>query len=259
MVEYDIADGIATIALNRPKSLNAMTPELMGELKQTVLDAEGDPSVRALIITGRGRAFSSGGDKQFLNELLGMRPQQIKSTVYANFQGAIKAVKLCAKPTIAAVNGGAVGAGCELTLACDFRVAADNAYFLESWVHLGIIAPLGGMSLLPQLIGLGRATEMLMLGERVTAARAQEIGLVRNVVAAECLDEETRTLAKTLAAGPPLAYAAFKQGLRRGAESNLSAEWEANLHVQALLIDSADFREAVVALGEKRAPTFDGR
>ncbi len=115
--------------------------------------------MRVIVFTGAGKGFSSGGDRDFLNDVTRMSPFEIKQAVYENFQGATKAVKLCPKPTIAAVNGAAIGAGCELALACDFRIAAESAYFLESWVHLGIIAPLGGMFLLPQLVGLTKATE----------------------------------------------------------------------------------------------------
>ncbi|MEM7252221.1 MAG: enoyl-CoA hydratase/isomerase family protein [Pseudomonadota bacterium] len=257
-IATEIADGFATVTLDRPSSLNAMTPALMGELRDAVHALDRNEDVKAIVLTGRGRAFSAGGDRAFLDELGSLSTADIKSLVYENFQGAVKAVKLCRKPTIAAINGPAVGAGCELTLACDFRLASTEAYFLESWVHLGVIAPLGGMSLLPQIVGLGRATEMLMLGERINADRAYDIGLVRAVVTPDELMNEAIGLAKRLSVGPPLAYAAFKEGLRRGAENALTAEWEANLNQQALLIKSADFAEAVAASAERRKPRFTG-
>lgn len=255
----DINDGVATLTLNRPDSLNAMTPALMAELRDALQRAEADAQVRVIVVTGAGRAFSSGGDRNFLDELLTQPTLQIKEVVYGCFQGAVKAMKLCSKPTIAAVNGPAVGAGCELALAADFRLVSSSAYFLESWVHLGIIAPLGGMTLLPQLVGLGRATEILMLGERVTADEAVRIGLANKVVAPETFKGEVEELAGRLAAGPPLAYKAFKEGLRRGAESSLAAEWEANVNAQALLIGSDDFAEAVRAAGARERPDFKGR
>lgn len=250
---------VAIITLNRPHTLNAMTPNLMAELKVAVTQADENPDVRVVVVTGAGRAFSSGGDRDFLEALGTMGGSEIKETVYANFQGAIKAVKLLSKPTIAAVNGPAVGAGCELAVACDFRVASSSAQFVESWIHLGTIAPLGGMFLLPRIVGLARATEMLMLGKPIEAIEAERIGLVNQVVEPEQLTIAATSLAERLAAGPPLALGIYKEGLRRSLESSLSAEWEAGLYAQSLLIQSDDFKEAVAAAAEKRPPNFTGR
>lgn len=255
----DERDGIATVTLNRPQALNAMTPVLMGQLRDVVVELDARREVRVIVFTGAGRAFSAGGDRNFLDSLSRMSAVEIAETVYANFQGAVKAVKLCNKPTIAAVNGAAVGAGCELAVACDFRVVSADAKFIESWIHLGVIAPLGGMTLLPRLIGLGRATEMLMLGKAVGGQEAVDIGLASQCVPNEELEDAVRTLAQRLAASPPLALRVFKAGLRRAADSTLAAEWEAGLYAQSLLIGSNDFKEAVQASLEKRTPTFTGQ
>jgi enoyl-CoA hydratase len=258
-IRLEVADHVATVTLNRPQVLNALTPAVMTRLREAVATAEADADVRVLVLTGAGRGFSSGGDRAFLEEVTRMRPFEIRQAVYANFSAGIKAVKLCAKPTIAAVNGPAVGAGCELAVACDFRIAAESAVFAENWVQLGIIAPLGGMFLLPRIVGLGAATEMLMLGKRVDAAEALRIGLVREVAPDAELPAAARALATQLAALPPLAVGAVKEGLRRGMESTLAAEWEHNLYAQALLLNTRDFAEAVSAMQEKRAPRFEGR
>ncbi len=250
---------VAWVTLNRPESMNAMTPGMMGRLREIVTGLDRDEAVRVVVFTGAGRGFSAGGDKEFLGEVTRMTPFEIKQSVYENFQGAVKTVKLLSKPTIAAVNGPAVGAGCELAVACDFRIVSSKAYFLETWVNLGVIAPLGGMFLLPQLVGLGPATEMLMLGKRVGADEAARLGLATEVVAPEKLEETTTALAEKLAAGPPLALSLFKEGLRRGMESSLAAEWEFNLYAQAMLLNSADFAEAVAAMAEKRQPEFKGK
>ena len=253
------AEKIATVTLNQPEKLNAMTPAMMGRLREIMAGLETDPEVRVIVFTGAGNGFSAGGDRDFLGDVTRMTPFEIKKAVYENFQGATKAVKLCPKPTIAAVNGAAVGAGCELAVACDFRIAADTAFFLESWVHLGVIAPLGGMFLLPQLVGLGKATEMLMLGTRVDAKEAERIGLVNRTVPGEQLMDAAMEMARQLAAGPPLALSVFKEGLRRGMESTLAAEWDFNLYAQSMLLNSEDFAESVAAMAEKRTPNFTGK
>lgn len=255
----EMRGAVAWITLNRPETMNAMTPGLMGRLREIVGGLDSDDGVRVVVITGAGRGFSAGGDKEFLGEVTRMKPFEIKQSVYENFQGAVKAFKMLSKPTIAAVNGPAVGAGCELAVAADFRIVSSDAYFLETWVNLGVIAPLGGMFLLPQLVGLGPATEMLMLGKRVGADEAARLGLATEVTAPEKLIEVATALAEKLAAGPPLALSVFKEGLRRGMESSLAAEWEYNLYAQAMLLNSADFSEAVTAMAEKRKPEFRGK
>lgn len=171
--------------------------------------------------------------------------------MYTYFAGTAKAIKLCRKPT--------VGAGREYAIACDFRIAAESAAFCETWVSIGLMAPLGGMFLLPRLIGLGRATEMLMRGTTVRGAEAERIGLVQRCVPDDQLDEATMALARELAAAPPLALAAIKEGLRRGMESNLNAEWEFNLYAQAMLIHSDDYAAAMRARTERRKPDFKGK
>ncbi len=264
MVEYrhvTVAGGSAVgrITLNRPEVGNALTPEMMGEIAEGIAELDGDEQVRVVIIDAAGRHFSAGGDMAFLDALANYEPFEIKHTVYRYFGAAVRAVKLCAKPTIAAVQGAAAGAGCEIALAADFRIAGADAFFQENWIQLGLICPLGGMFLLPRLVGLAKATEMLMLGDRVDAEEALRIGLVNKVVDREALPQAALALADRLAAGAPLGLAAVKEGLRRGLESTLAAEWEHNVYVQSMLIDSADFAEALAARKEKRPPQFRGR
>ena len=253
------ADGIGRLTLDRPEVLNALIPEMMSEIVAALRGFEQDNSVRAVLIDGAGSAFSAGGDKDFLDRIAGLEPFEVRDVVYAHFGAAVKALKLCPKPTVAAVQGPAVGAGCEIALACDFRVAGDDALFYQSWIHLGLISPLGGMYLLPRLVGLAKANEMLMLGKKVRAEEALAIGLVNEVAAPGKLEETAVALARRLAAGPPLALRAMKEGIRRGLESSLADEWEHNIYVQSLLIDSKDYAEGIAALREGRTPQFKGR
>ena len=250
---------VARVVVARSDIGNASSPEMLGEIRDAFLALSEDSEVRAIVLAAEGKHFSVGADFTFLQRLSGMSASEIKGTVYANFQGAAKAIYRCPKPTLALVQGAAITVGCELALACDFRIASDTARFQESWIKLGIIPPLAGLFLLPRLIGLGRAMEMCLQGRPVLAEEALRIGLVGEVIAADALAERGETLARELAAAAPLAYAAAKQGLQRGLESSMEAEWQANLSNQALLLGSEDHREGLAAVTGKRAPQFHGR
>lgn len=251
--------GIARVMVARADTGNASTPEMLGEIRDAFLALSEDAGVHAIILAAEGKHFSVGADFGFLERLTGTPASEIKSTVYANFQGAAKAIYRCPKPTVALVQGAAITVGCEIALACDFRIAADNARFQESWIKLGIMPPLGGLFLLPRLIGLGRAMEMCLLGRPVGAEEAQQIGLVSEIVASDGLAARGEAFAAELAGIAPLAYATVKQSLQRGLESSMEAEWQANLPNQALLLGSNDFREGLAAVTERRAPIFSGR
>ncbi len=255
-IRAEIVDRVGKITFNTPKNMNALTPAMLAEVVDAVAAFEADPEVRVLLFTGEGRGFSAGGDMDFMKRLSEMSPFEIKETVYKHFAGAAKAIKLCPKPTIAAVNGAAVGAGCEIAVACDFRIASEDAMFSEAWIKLACIPPLGGMFLLPQIVGLSKATEMLMLGTQVDGAEAVRIGLANRMVPAAELDAAAMDLARQLAAGSGRAQAVIKEGLRRGMESTLAAEWEFNIYAQSMLISAGDFGEAVTAFKEKRKPNF---
>lgn len=259
-VRIDRAEhGVAQVVVARADIGNASSPAMLGEIRDAFTALTTDDSVRAILLAAEGKHFSVGADFGFLKDITAMSASEIKSTVYANFQGAAKAIYRCSKPTLALVQGAAVTVGCELALACDFRIAADNVRFQESWIKLGIMPPLGGVFLLPRIVGMGRAMEICMLGRAVNAEEALRIGMVSEVVAADQLAERGRQFAAELAALPPMAYATVKQSLQRGLESSMEAEWQANLSNQALLLGSEDFREGLAAVTGKRAPVFEGR
>lgn len=259
-VQIDRLPGeIARVRVARPEIGNASSPEMLGEVRDAFTQLAADPAVRAIILAAEGKHFSVGADFGFLKRITEMSASEIRKTVYSNFQGAAKAIYRTAKPTIALVQGATITVGCELALACDFRIAASNARFQESWIKLGILPPLGGLFLLPRLIGMGRAMEMCLQGRPVLADEALRIGLVGECVEVHQLEARGTAFAEELAALPPLAYATAKQALQRGLESSMEAEWQANVNAQALLLGGDDFREGLAAVTEKRNPRFAGR
>jgi enoyl-CoA hydratase/carnithine racemase len=255
-VQVTDADGVRTLTLNRPDSANALTVEGAAELAERLEEAARDPAVRAVVLTGAGTAFSAGGDLGFLQELPSMPPARAAQVVYGTFQRLPRAIRGMDKPVVAAVNGPAVGAGCEIAVACDLRIASERARFGEVWIGLGCVPALGGMYLLPRLVGLGKATELVMTGEIIDAAEALRIGLVNRVVAPADLAEAAATLARRLARGPARALAVAKAALNRGLDSSLWAELDATVHAQVMCFTTPDFAEGVRALAERRPPRF---
>jgi len=246
---------VATLIMNRPKTKNALDPELLEALGAGLSEVAADDSVRAVILTGAGDAFCSGADlKGALGDLeaaadLGPRIEK--------FHALIRAIVQAPKPFIAAVRGPAVGFGADLALACDLRVLAEDAYIQEKFVAIGLMPDGGGSFWLPRLVGLGRALEFLLLGTRIDAALALSLGLANRVADDE--RAEARALAKTLAAGPPLALAAIKAAVRDSANSAIDAALEREKRGQTALLASQDFREGVAAWSTKRAPKFQGK
>jgi enoyl-CoA hydratase/carnithine racemase len=252
----NVAQGVATITLNRPQARNSLTPAYLKKLIAAVERCDADDATRVIVLRGAGKAFCSGADMSFLDDLTVMNAEQIRTTVYATFQGATRALRLCSKPVVAAVNGPAMGAGCELAVACDFRIASRDAVFCENWVDLGIMPPLGGLFLLPRLIGLERATDMAMRATRISGEEAKAIGLATEVAAPEEFDAAVAAFAAGLAVRSRHALRTIKQALRRGLEGTLAGEWEFNVQAQSVLLTGEDFKAAVAAIRERRAPEF---
>lgn len=256
-VTTHIDDRVGYVVLSRPEARNAVYPEMLDTVIAAIEGHLADDDVRVIVLTGEGDAFCAGADRvKFLLTLPGKSASEIQKDIYRRFVGTARALRLSPKPTIAAVNGPAVGAGCEFALACDFRLATPTALFWENWIDLGIIPPLGGMFLLPRLVGLERANDMILRSRRVTADEALNWGLVSQLIAQDDFAGAVQKFALSLARRSPRALAVAKQGLRRGLESSLAAEWEFNIQAQSNLLTGEDFAEAMAALADGRAPVF---
>ncbi len=248
-----------TIVLNRPEMLNAWNRPLGVQLLAALQSAAADDAVRAVCITGAGRAFSSGADLKDLSAEPGPdgRPDVYK-VLTERYHPIITAVRRMPKPVVAAVNGPAVGIGCSLALACDLIVARRSAYFLLAFVNIGLV-PDGGSSLLvPSRVGLARAAEMAMLGERVEAPQALEWGLVNRVLEDDAFDPGVQELVDRLAAGPTQSYAGTKRQLNHWLYERMDEQLELEARVQQEMVASGDFAEGVAAFLQKRTAGFQG-
>lgn len=253
---------VETWTLNLPERRNPISDLPMVEaLEQAAARVAADVSVRAVILTGAGPAFSSGGDVKAMAERTGMfggSGDEIADGYRRGIQRIPRALFGCPVPLIAAVNGPAVGAGCDLTLMCDLRIASTTAFFAESFVKVGLIPGDGGAFLLPRVVGAARAAEMALTGDRISAETALEWGLVSQVVPPEELLATARELADRVAANPPAAVRAGKQLLREAAGLSLDEVLERSADLQALMHGTKDHAEAVAAFVEKREPRFSG-
>jgi 2-(1,2-epoxy-1,2-dihydrophenyl)acetyl-CoA isomerase len=250
-------DGIATVTLNRPEARNALNLEMREELEGALRSLEVEPDLRVLILGGAGEHFCAGGDVKFM-QASRMTATEGQRRVEA-MNRAVLALARFRTPTIAMVDGFAVGAGCNLALACDLVVASERARFGEVFARIGLIPDGGGIYLLPRRVGLARAKELCFTADLVEAAEAERIGLVNRVVPAAELRAQTLALARRIADGPPRALAMAKSLLDRslGLDLETALAWEAL--AQGMMIESEDHREGLTAFFEKRAPRFRGR
>ncbi|HET9581535.1 MAG TPA: enoyl-CoA hydratase family protein [Gemmatimonadota bacterium] len=256
---YDLeeAAGVATVTLDRPERLNALTFEVYEELTRTFRDLDGEPGVRAVVITGSGRAFCSGGDvEDIIGPLLDRDPEGLYAFTRMTCD-LILAIRRCRRPVVAALNGTVAGAGAVIAAACDVRIAAPSARIAFLFTRVGLSgADMGAAWLLPRLIGLGRATEILMTGDFVDAQEAWRIGLYNRLVPDERVVPEALELAARLAKGPAAALAVTKRALDDEAVLGLEEALEAEARAQAACMRDPAFREAYAAWREKREPRF---
>lgn len=252
---YEVRDNVGLITLNRPQVLNAVTVQMMEELMEALGQAEGDDGVRALVLTGAGRAFCAGQDVRTLSE--GSK-EELVALVTNRYPPLIQRFWSLEKPILAAVNGAAVGAGFNLALACDLRLAAENASFGAVFVRIGLAPDSGSVFFLPRLVGTAKAAELLFTGDIIDAAEAQRLGLVNRVVPAEKLMEEALALAGRLAQGPR-AVGLAKRALYGSLTLDLAQALAYEAQVQAEALATEDAQEGVRAFLEKRKPEFRGR
>src|SRR5215216_6364985 len=256
----DVADGVATLSFSRPDKLNALTFEAYADLRDVVAELPQRGDARALVITGSGRGFCSGGDvEEIIGELQKMQAAELLE--FTRMTGAVvKALRECPLPVIAAVNGVAAGAGSVIALASDFRLLARSASFAFLFTRVGLAgADMGSAYLLPRIVGLGRATELLVLGDEVAAEQAERIGLATRVVEDDELAGAAQALARRLADGPAFAYSTTKVLLTRELDMDLGSAIELEAMTQALLMNSRDHREFYAAWREGRKPAWAGR
>jgi 2-(1,2-epoxy-1,2-dihydrophenyl)acetyl-CoA isomerase len=249
---------IGRLTLNRPETLNAWTAQFGGEMKQVIEGEAADESVRAVLITGAGRGFSSGADLKAGFEPAEDGMPDIKKELHELYHPVIAGVRRLPKPVVAAVNGPSVGIGCSLALACDLIMAGESAYFGLAFVNIGLMPDGGSTAFVPPAIGRVRALQMALLGERVSSSEALEWGLVNWVHPDDALMDEANALVEKLAAGPTRSYASSKRALNQFIYGDLDAQLDLEAELQHELGRSKDFLEGAAAFVEKREPAFSG-
>jgi enoyl-CoA hydratase/carnithine racemase len=257
-IKYGVHDGLATITLARAEKRNAINAQMFTELGDAAERAANDPGIRVVLVTGEGEAFSAGIDVLLLNQLSGTRGARFRSFV-RTAQRPHYILASMDKPTVAAVHGHAIGAGFQLALACDLRVAAEDVRFGMLEVRFGLIPDLGGLHRLSRLIGPARTKEIVWTGRNVEAEEADRLGLVNRLVPAGALEKEAEAYARELVNAPPLPVSLTKTLIGRGHETSLETSLERDAQAQAACIESEDHREAVEAYLEKRPARFHGR
>jgi 2-(1,2-epoxy-1,2-dihydrophenyl)acetyl-CoA isomerase len=266
-VKISQGDGICWLTLNRPQARNALDDEMSELLVSTLVEIADDDAVRCLVMTGAGSAFCAGGDLNMMGDLRNaLGAQDLPGAgIGAGIRRGIRRVSASLllhampKPTIAMVNGHAVGGGLSLALACDFRVVAEDARLIVRFVKLGLSGDYGMTYFLPRLVGPAKARELLFLDDEITPAEGLRIGLVNEVVARETLRATTERLARRLAAGPPLAYARLKDNLLVSSTADLQTVLEREVINTRVTSLTADAREGALAIVERREPSFTGR
>jgi enoyl-CoA hydratase/carnithine racemase len=257
-IKYGVHDGVATITLARADKRNAINAQMFTELGDAAERAANDPGIRVVLVTGEGESFSAGIDVLLLNQLSGTRGARFRSFVRMAQRPSLVLASMD-KPTIAAVQGHAVGAGFQLALACDLRIGSEDVRFAMLEIRFGLIPDLGGLHRLSRLVGPARTKEIVWTGRNIGAEEAESLGLVNRVVSKEALEKETEAYVRELVIAPPLPVSLSKTLIGRAHETSLETSLERDAQAQAACIESEDHREAVEAYMEKRPARFHGR
>ena len=257
-VTLDVGDNVARITLNRPETLNAWNEQLGLDLLAAIERARDDDEVRAVLITGAGRGFSSGADLGEQRAGAEGEVPDLSQRLKELYNPIILGIRELPKPVLAAVNGPAAGIGCALALSCDLIIAGESAFFLLAFVNIGLVPDGGSTATVPARMGAARAMEMAMLGERIPAAKALEWGLINRVVPDDDLERDADLMATYLAHGPTKAYANIKRLLNRTLYPGLAGQLDAEADAQGEQGQTSDFIEGVLAFAEKRPPRFTG-
>ena len=257
---YEVKDGVATLTMNRPERLNALGDTLREDLQDAVTRASEDPEVRVMILTGAGRGFCSGGDVKAMNERResgGARP--VMDKVAPGRDQTVQALRDAPKPVLAAVNGAAAGAGMNIALCCDVRLASTAAKFSQAFVRRGLHPDWGGTYFLPRIVGTAKACELIFTGDVIDAHEALRLGIVSAVHAPEALMPAAHALARKIADGPPIAIRLAKRAIYHNLEADLRQSLEFETYAQNICQETDDAAEGIRAFVEKRPPSFRGR
>lgn len=258
-------ENVAVMTLNRPERLNAISPQMVQEMVSALDDVDEDAETRVLVITGSGRGFCSGAD---VGEMTGRtqrdadaarRAEELRQGLIHSAGRVIPKLQKMQKPTIAMVNGVAVGAGFDLALACDLRVGSENTRFMNAFIRIGLFPGWGGTWLYPRVMGLGKALEYLFTGDFMEAKEAERLGVLNRLVPADELEKETMALAHKIANGPPIAMRLTKLQVYRGLEMDLETALQMAAACETITLSSEDHKEGVTAFREKRQALFEGR
>jgi 2-(1,2-epoxy-1,2-dihydrophenyl)acetyl-CoA isomerase len=259
-VLYSVADGVATVALNRPQAMNSLDVATKVALRDAVTEAAGDPAVRCVVLTGSGRAFCVGQDlKEHVGLLQSGSSDELFTTVPDHYNPIVTALATMPKPVVAALNGVAAGAGASLAFACDFRLLADTAGFNLAFSGIALSCDTGSSWTLPRLVGRAKALELLYFPRTIPAEEALELGLATRVVPGADLPDEARQLSQRLAAGPTLAYGAIRRAVTHSAGHDFESSLAFEAEMMALTGATEDHRNAVDAFVAKQQPVFEGR